>query len=109
MSIKLWPTEFEKKEHISREEKMLLRYVLRNFAEGHFVVGIDPLGMSTDKVHMGLYIAPKKGLITFSIFKESINPRDINKYIRHPYPREILFDLGKWIDIEAEFIYIGLG
>ena len=81
MSIKLWPTEFEKKEHISREEKMLLRYVLRNFAEGHFVVGIDPLGMSTDKVHMGLYIAPKKGLITFSIFKESINPRDINKYI----------------------------
>ncbi len=81
MSIKLWPTEFEKKEHISREEKMLLRYVLRNFAEGHFVVGIDPLGMSTDKVHMGLYIAPKKGLITFSIFKESIDPRDINKYI----------------------------
>lgn len=81
MSIKLWPTEFEKKEHISREEKMLLRYVLRNFAEGHFVVGIDPLGMSTDKVHMGLYIAPKKGLITFSIFKESINPRDINNYI----------------------------
>ncbi len=81
MSIKLWPTEFEKKEHISREEKMLLRYVLRNFAEGHFVVGIDPLGMSTDKVHMGLYIAPKKGLITFSIFQESINPGDINKYI----------------------------
>ena len=37
------------------------------------------------------------------------NSNDINKYTRHPYPDEEVFDLGKWIEIEVGFIYVGLG
>ena len=37
------------------------------------------------------------------------NSSDINKYTRHPYPGEELFDIGKWIDIETPFVYVGLG
>ena len=33
----------------------------------------------------------------------------INKITKHPYPGEEIFDLGKWMDIESEFIYVGLG
>ena len=37
------------------------------------------------------------------------NSNDINKYTRHPYPDEELFDLGKWIEVEAANVYVGLG
>ena len=33
----------------------------------------------------------------------------INKFGRYDYPGEEIFDLGKWIEIKAEFIYVGLG
>ena len=53
MSIRLWPKDFAKKEHISQGEKALLRNASRNFKEGHFAVNIDPVRMSTSAVKMG--------------------------------------------------------
>lgn len=67
MSLKIWPHEYERKEHINAGERFLLRNALRNLKEGSFVVGIDPVGFCTEKVHMGMYIKPDEGLITFSI------------------------------------------
>lgn len=46
MSIRLWPQEYEKKNHITGDEKFLLRRAARNFHSGHIVVGIDPVVQS---------------------------------------------------------------
>lgn len=81
MSIKIWPQEFEKKEHINAGERFLLRNALKNFKEGNFVIGIDPVGFCTDKVHMGMYISPNEGLISFSIVLGKIDPSSIQGYI----------------------------
>ena len=67
MALKIWPSDFEKKEHINAAERFLLRNALKNFKDGHFAIGIDPVGFSTDKIHMGMYINPQEGLLTFSI------------------------------------------
>lgn len=83
MALRLWPKDFERKEHITKEEKALLRNAAQNIKDGHFVVGIDPIGMSTDKVHMGLYIAPDKGLLTYSVYKDRLNPTLIDTYINY--------------------------
>ena len=69
MTIRLWPQDYERKEHITKNEKSLLRNAARNFQCGHFAVGIDPIGLSTTAVKMGMYISPQKGLITFSIYQ----------------------------------------
>lgn len=81
MALKIWPHEFEKKEHINSGERFLLRNALRNLKEGSFVVGIDPVGLCTDQVHMGMYISPSEGLITFSIVLGAINPEAVQGYI----------------------------
>lgn len=81
VSITTWPREFEKKNHILSEEKVLLRVAIRNFREGHFAVGIDPLGMCTSENHMGLYISPKEGLLTFSILTGDFSEKMIDAYI----------------------------
>ncbi len=73
MPIRLWPADYERKDHITSTEKYLLRNASRTFNNGHFVIGIDPLGLSTSAVHMGIYIAPSEGLITFSIYTGSID------------------------------------
>lgn len=78
--IRLWPRDFEKKEHISREERNILRTAAKYFNDGHMVIGIDPIGMSTDEIKMGMYISPKEGLVTFSIYKGGINPAFIEQY-----------------------------
>ncbi len=83
MTIRLWPLDYEKKEHINKAEKALLRDAKKHFGEGHFAVNIDPLGMSTDKVQMGMYISPKEGLVTFSIYSGKINFNDIDSYITY--------------------------
>lgn len=80
MALRLWPKDFERKDHITREEKSLLRNASQNLHDGHFVVGIDPVGMSSDKVHMGFYISPDKGLITFSIYTDMINQTSLQVY-----------------------------
>ncbi len=73
MAVRLWPQDFERKDHITKSEKALLRRASRNFTSGHFVVGIDPVGMSTASVKMGMYISPTEGLITFSIHTDQIS------------------------------------
>ncbi len=83
MAIRLWPQDYERKDHITRAEKSLLRNAARNFQSGHIAVGIDPLGLSTDKVHMGMYISPSEGLITFSIYQGKISSAAIPAYINY--------------------------
>ena len=80
MSIRLWPQDYERKDHISKAEKALLRSAARNFKSGHFAVGIDPVGMSTATVKMGMYISPSEGLITFSIYQGLLDPALFNTY-----------------------------
>lgn len=82
MAIKIWPHEFEKKDHINAGERFLLKNALRNLKSGSFAVGIDPVGFCTDKVHMGMYISPNEGLITFSIVQGNIEPLDVQGYIK---------------------------
>lgn len=81
MPIKIWPREYEKKDHINASERFLLRNALRNFKEGCFVIGIDPMGYSTDKIHMGMYINPSEGLVTFSVVQGNIAPETIKGYM----------------------------
>ncbi|MCG4931129.1 AAA family ATPase [[Clostridium] scindens] len=81
MSIRLWPKDFAKKEHISQGEKALLRNASRNFKEGHFAVNIDPVRMITSAVKMGLYLSPSDGLVTFSLYNGEIDSNMVNNYI----------------------------
>ena len=83
MSIRLWPQDFERKEHITKAEKALLRYASRNFQSGHMAIGIDPIGLSTEKVKMGMYISPNEGLVTFSIYTGNINSMLIPTYLSY--------------------------
>lgn len=80
MSIRLWPQDFERKDHISKGEKSLLRNAARNFKDGHIAVGIDPVGMSTATVKMGMYISPEEGLITFSLYEGAMNASNVDAY-----------------------------
>ena len=81
MPVKIWPREFEKKDHINAAERFLLRNAMRNLKEGCFAIGIDPVGFATDKVHMGMYISPNEGLITFSIVQENLDPAAVAGYL----------------------------
>lgn len=83
MSIRLWPQDFERKDHITKAEKAILRYASRNFQNGHIAIGIDPVGLSTEKVKMGMYISPNEGLITFSIYTGSISAMLIPRYLQY--------------------------
>ena len=81
MAIRLWPKDYERKDHITKAEKGLLRYAARNFQNGHIAVGIDPVGLSSETTKMGMYISPNEGLITFSIYLGKINAMLIPAYI----------------------------
>ena len=83
MPIRLWPKDYAKKDHISQGEKILLRNAARNLKEGHFAVDIDPVRMSTSAVKMGLYLSPREGLVTFSIYTGEINPAMLDAYIMY--------------------------
>ncbi|MBP3338221.1 MAG: AAA family ATPase [Lachnospiraceae bacterium] len=80
MAIRLWPQDYERKDHITKAEKSLLRNADRNFKNGHIVVGIDPLGMSSDTVKMGMYISPREGLITYSLYQGKIDFDNASSY-----------------------------
>ena len=58
----------------------MLRNADRNFKNGHIVVGIDPLGMSSDTVKMGMYISPREGLITYSLYQGKIDFDNASSY-----------------------------
>ena len=81
MPVKIWPREFEKKEHINAAERFLLRNAMRNLKEGCFAIGIDPVGFATDKVHIGMYISPNEGLVTFSIVQGNMDPASVAGYL----------------------------
>lgn len=83
MTLRLWPKDFERKEHITKEEKFLLRTAAQKLSEGHFVIGIDPVGMSSEKVHMGFYIDPDEGLLTFSIYADRLEPSLKDVYVKY--------------------------
>lgn len=83
MAIRLWPQDYERKDHISRAEKGILRYAARNFQDGHIAIGIDPVGLASEKVKMGLYISPNEGLLTFSIYTGQIASAAIYAYISY--------------------------
>jgi len=80
MSIRLWPQDYERKDHISKAEKAMLRSAAKNLSDGHMAVGIDPVGMSTATVRMGMYISPIEGLITFSFYPGAISASKIDAY-----------------------------
>lgn len=80
MAIRLWPQDYERKDHITKAEKSLLRNAARNFKSGHIAVSIDPVGMSTATVKMGMYISPDEGLITFSIYQGPLDAKLISRY-----------------------------
>lgn len=80
MAIRLWPQDYERKDHITKAEKFLLRNAARNFKSGHMAVGIDPLGMSTAAVKMGMYISPTEGLLTYSICEGKLESGQIDAY-----------------------------
>ena len=80
MTLRIWPKDFERKNHITKEEKALLRNASQNLRDGHFVVGVDPVGMSSAKVHMGFYIAPNKGLLTYSIYTDLMDENLVEIY-----------------------------
>ena len=83
MALRIWPKDFERKDHITKEEKALLRSALQSINDGHFAVGIDPVGMSNAKVRMGLFISPDRGLLTFSVYTDNMNPALIDAYINY--------------------------
>ena len=83
MALRLWPRDFERKEQYTKEEKALLRSAAQNLGDGHFVVGADFLGLSSEKVKMGFYISPNKGLLSFSIYTEPIDISAIDRYIAY--------------------------
>lgn len=93
MPIRLWPEDYERKDHITATEKYILRNASKTFSSGHFVINIDPLGLSTPMVHMGMYISPSEGLITFSIYNDFIKENDISSYITFiNYIEEKIYD-----------------
>lgn len=83
MSIQLWPQDFERKDHLSKIEKSLLRNAARNLKSGHIVVGLDPIGMSNSAVRMGMYVSQEEGLITYSLFQGKIDLNNIDMYISY--------------------------
>lgn len=83
MPIRLWPKEFERKDHISKAEKALLRNAQANFKDGHLAVSIDPIGLSTDNVKMCLYLSPSEGLITISLFSTPFDEKQTDTYVKY--------------------------
>ena len=83
MSIRLWPKDYVKKEHITSGECFLLRNAEKNFKEGHFAVDIDPVRMSNSTLKMGMYLSPSEGLVTYSLFPGDISAQLMDVYISH--------------------------
>ena len=90
MSLRLWPNNYENKDYISKEEKRLLRNASRNFTDGHFAVGIDPMGMNKPDYKMGLYISPNEGFVAqLKIFEKLLKDNDYDL-------EKINFEKIKW-------------
>ncbi len=56
---------YERKDHITKAEKALLRNAARNFQSGHIAVGIDPLGLADYGVEIHLDDLSKKEILSY--------------------------------------------
>ena len=83
MPIRLWPNDYVKKEHITPNERFLLRNAEKNFKDGHFAVDIDPVRMCNSTLKMGMYLSPLEGLVTYSLFPGEISEQLMEVYINH--------------------------
>lgn len=81
MGIRLWPQDYEKLSTISRGERKLMRFADRNLASGHFFVNINPMHMFLD-FHMGMYVSPGEGLLTFFSCEDEIRLESAQRYIK---------------------------
>ena len=80
--LRIWPSEFEGREHIIKEERDILRTAKKYIKNGHWVTGINPHGLgTTNNSRMGMYISPSEGLISYSIVSGPIEPSMIDMYI----------------------------
>lgn len=66
MAIRLWPTDAEKATSLTKAQRFLAKQARKQLS-GWFFADIDPLGMATERNHMGMCIIPEMGLLTFSI------------------------------------------
>lgn len=82
-SIKLWPPDYAKRQNILKGERFIMRNAEANFKKGHMVTGIDPIGLSSDTVHMGFYLSPGQGLVTYSVIQEPVDCSGITEYIEY--------------------------
>lgn len=67
MERRVWPVEIPTNSSFFELEKDVYTKIKRTKTEGWFLVDIDPVGMNTEKVRMGLIIIPDKGIISFSM------------------------------------------
>ena len=81
MFVKLWPSNYINNELINHAERYLMRVAEKKLTSGHFVVGLDPVGLSTEQMHFGMYISPKEGLLTFTVVQGKIDESKIGDYI----------------------------
>ncbi len=80
MSVRLWPQNFETRDHLTASEKGVMRYAQRCFTDGHVAVDIDPCGLSSQQTRIGMYISPKEGLITFSLMPTPLETKLFDAY-----------------------------
>lgn len=81
MGIRLWPQDYERLATLTRGERKLLRFADRNLVSGHFFVNINPMHMFSG-LHMGMYISPSEGLLTFWVFEKDLRLSDAQNYIK---------------------------
>lgn len=80
MGIRLWPNDYEKLPTLMRGERKLMRFAERNFVDGHFFINLNPMHFFPDK-HMGMYISPSDGLLTFLVSENEIKLDAAQAYI----------------------------
>ena len=71
----------------------------------YFRVMADPI----EGVKIAESIGSIKKLLGNYSLNVGSNSNYINNFLRHPYPGEALFDIGKWIKVKTAFVYVGLG
>lgn len=67
MERRIWPIELPTNSIFTDLEKDIYLKVKRTKTNAWFLFDIDPIGLSNEKVRMGVVIHPNKGIITFSI------------------------------------------
>lgn len=72
MEHQIWPRDITGGNNYSELEKSLYSAFSKNDMNAWFLVNIDPVGLSNDKVHMAAIISEKYGVLTISIYDETI-------------------------------------